>query len=57
MFKEIVVYIHNGILRGNEKEEMWPFAATWMEPESVMPSEISHTEKDRYYMFSLLCGS
>ena len=27
------------------------------ELESVMLSEISHTEKDRYHMFSLLCGS
>ena len=33
------------------------FVATWMELESVMLSEISHTEKDRYHMFSLLCGS
>ena len=39
------------------KNEMWPFVATWMELESVMLSEISHTEKDRYHMFSLLCGS
>ena len=31
--------------------------ATWMELESVMLSEISHTEKDRYHMVSLLCGS
>ena len=37
--------------------DMLPFAATWMELESVMLSEISHTEKDRYHMFSLLCGS
>ena len=57
MGKEIVVYIHNGILLGNEKNEIWPFVATWMELESVMLSEISHTEKDRYHMFSLLCGS
>ena len=34
--------------------EIWPFVATWMEMESVMLSEISHTEKDRYHMFSLL---
>ena len=33
------------------------FVAMWMEPESVMLSEISHTEKDRYHMFSPLCGS
>ena len=28
-----------------------------MELESVILSEISHTEKDRYHMFSVLCGS
>ena len=39
------------------KNEIQPFVATWMEVESVMLSEISHTEKDRYHMFSLLCGS
>ena len=54
--KEVVVYIYNGILVGN-KNEIWPFVATWMELESVMLSEISHTEKDIYHMFSLLCGS
>ena len=39
------------------KNEIWPFVATWMELESVMLNEISHTEKDRHYMFSLLRGS
>ena len=39
------------------KNEIWPFAATWMELGSVVLNEISHTEKDRYQMFSLLCGS
>ena len=39
------------------KNEIWPFVAMWMELESVMLSEISHTEKDRYCMFSLLCRS
>ena len=39
------------------KNEVWPFVATWMELEGVMLSEISQAEKDRYHMFSLLCGS
>ena len=39
------------------KNEIWPFVATWMELESVMLNEINHTEKDRYHMFSLSCGS
>ena len=32
------------------KNEIWPFVATWMELESVMLSEISQSEKDRYHM-------
>ena len=38
------------------KKEILPFAATWMELESIMLSEISQSEKDRYRMFSLICG-
>ena len=37
------------------KNEIWPFAATWMELEDIMLSEISQSEKDRYPMFSLIC--
>ena len=39
------------------KNEIWPFAAMWMELEGIMLSEISQAEKDRYHMFSLICGS
>ena len=39
------------------KNEIWPFVATWMELESVMLSEISQGEKNRYNMYSLICGS
>ena len=39
------------------KNETWPFAAMWMELEGIMLSEISQGEKDRYHMFSLICGS
>ena len=32
------------------------FATTWMELEGIMLSEISQLEKDRFHMFSLICG-
>ena len=32
-----------------------PFAATWMELEIVILSEVSPTEKDKYHMVSLIC--
>ena len=32
-----------------------PFAATWMDLEIVIQSEASQTEKDKYYMTSLIC--
>ena len=38
-----------------KKNEILPSAATWMDLEGVMLSEISQTEKDKYYMISLIC--
>ena len=45
-----MVYIYNGRLLGN-KNEIWPFEATWMKLEGIMLSEISQSEKDRYHSF------
>ena len=39
------------------ENEIWPFVATWMELEGIRQSEIGQSEKDRYRMFSLICGS
>ena len=33
-----------------------PFAATWMDIEIVILSEVNQTEKDKYHMISLICG-
>ena len=33
-----------------------PFAATWMDLETVILSKVSQTEKDKYHMISLICG-
>jgi hypothetical protein len=32
------------------------FVGKWMEPEIIMLSEINQTRKDKYHMFSLICG-
>ena len=36
--------------------ETMPFAATWMDLEIITLSEVGQTEKDKYYMISLICG-
>ena len=38
-----------------KENEIMPFAATWMDLEIIILSEISQTEKDKYYMISLIC--
>ena len=40
-----------------KKNEIQSFATTWMEPEYIMLNKRSQTQKDKYHMFSLLCGS
>ena len=39
-----------------KKNEVMPFAATWMELEIVILSEVSQTEKDKYYIILFICG-
>ena len=39
-----------------KENEIMPFAATWMDLETVILSEVSQTEKDKYHMISLICG-
>ena len=37
-----------------KKNEIMPFAATWMELETLILSEVSQKEKDKYHMISLM---
>ena len=56
-----VVYIHNGILKSHKKNEIMPFAATWLRVEILILSEVSQKEKNKYHMISLMwnlkCGT
>ena len=36
------------------KDELLPFATTWMELEGIMLSELSQSEKDTYHVFTLM---
>ena len=53
---EDVVYIHNGILLSHKKNDIMPFAATWMELETLILSEMSQKDKGKYHMISLITG-
>ena len=39
-----------------KKNKIMPFAATWMELETLIQSEVSQKEKEKYHMISLISG-
>ena len=39
-----------------KKNKIMPSAATWMELETLIPSEVSQKEKDKYHLISLISG-
>ena len=39
-----------------KKNKLMPFAATWMDLEIFILSEVSQTQKDKYHMIALICG-
>ena len=41
---------------GIKKNEIMPFAATWMDLEIIILNEVSQKEKDKYHVISLICG-
>ena len=53
MYTYICVYIIE--CYSTMKRRKLPFATTWMKLEGIIVSEMS--EKDEYFMMSLVCGS
>ena len=53
-YKKEVVRIYNGILLTHKKDEIMPFAATRMGLDIVILNEVSQTEKEKYFMISLI---
>ena len=54
------IYVHCGIYTMEyysaiKKNEIMPSAATWMDLEIIILSEVSQKEKDKYHLISLIC--
>ena len=56
MDKGNVGYIHTMEYYSAIKKEILPLVTTWMDPEGIMLSEVSQTEKNKYHKISLTCG-
>ena len=56
MDKEDVVHIYNGILLSHKKEQNWVIVEMWMDLETVIQSEASQKEKNKYRILTHICG-
>ena len=63
-----MINVRNGLLLSHMENKIMPCAATWIQLEIIVLSEVSQKEKDKYHMISLnveskmwhrssLCGS
>ena len=49
-------YVYTEYYSPIKKNEILPFATTWMDLEDIMLGEVNQTEKDKYCMILLICG-
>ena len=53
MDKENVVHLHNTAEKSNA---ILKFAGKWMDLKTIILSEVTQTQKDKYHMYSLISG-
>ena len=57
MVKEYVVHIYNGILLAIKRNEIGAFVEMWMHRTTVIQSEVSQKEKNKYRILTHICGT
>ena len=50
MDKEVLVYIHNGILLSHKKDTFKSVLMRWLNLEPIIQSEVSQKEKEKYHI-------
>ena len=56
MDKDIVVYIHSGILSAIKRSAFESVLMRWMNIEPIIQSEVSQNEKDKYCILTHIYG-
>ena len=56
MDKEDVAHIYDGILLAIKRNEIELFVVSWIDLESVIQSEVSQKEKNKYHMLTHIYG-
>ena len=56
MDKEGVPHLHNGVLCSRKNNDILTFVYKWMDLENIILNEVTETQKDKYYMYSLTSG-
>ena len=55
IYKPIDMHTYSVILPSHKKDAILLFVATWVDMEDIVLSEISQTEKDKYWVITLMC--
>ena len=56
MDKEDVAHIYNGMLLSHKRNKIELFVVRWMDLESIIQSEVSQKEKNKYHMLTHIYG-